>query len=167
MDRRVYLIAATAVLAGAVPLGAQQASPIDRAGWLAGCWEARTPNRVVLEMWMPPAGGMMMGASRTTVGAATREYEQLRLHAAGDTLVYTALPSGQRESAFRSTEVSPTSLVLENPTHDFPKKISYRRVGADSVIARVEGPGPNGTTRGFDVKMRRASCTETPGSGAL
>ena len=157
----MYLTAATAVFALGTQLGAQQASSIGRAGWLAGCWEARTPNRVVLEMWMPPAGGMMMGASRTTVGGATREYEQLRLNAAGDTLVYTALPSGQKEAAFRSTAVSATELVLENPTHDFPKKIVYRRVGADSVIARVEGPGPNNTTRGFDVRMRRASCTET------
>jgi hypothetical protein len=159
VHRRVYLIAATTVVALAAPLGAQQASSIDRAGWLAGCWEARTSNRVVVEMWMPPAGGLMLGASRTTVGGATREYEQLRLHAAGDTLVYTALPSGQSEATFRSTSVSSTTFVVENPAHDFPKKISYRREGADSLIARVEGPGPNNTTRGFDVKMRRASCT--------
>jgi hypothetical protein len=113
-----------------------------------------------MEMWMPPAGGTMMGASRTTMGAATREYEQLRLHTAGDTLVYTALPSGQRQADFRSTSISPDALVFENPEHDFPRKITYRRVGADSLVARVEGPGPNNTTRGFDVKMRRASCTE-------
>jgi hypothetical protein len=161
VQRQAYLIASTAMLALAAPIGAQQAGSIDRAGWLAGCWESRSANRAVLEMWMPPAGGLMMGASRTTVGGTTREYEQLRLHAAGDTLVYTALPSGQREAAFRSTSVSPTELIVENPAHDFPKKIMYRRVGADSLIARVEGPGPNNTTRGFDVKMRRVSCTAT------
>jgi hypothetical protein len=146
------------------PVGAQpgQANAIDRAGWLAGCWEQRAPNRLTMEMWMPPSGGMMLGASRTTVGGMTREYEQLRLHAAGDTLVYTALPSGQREAAFRSTSVSATTLVFENPAHDFPAKITYRRVGEDTVVARVEGPGPSNTTRGFDIRMRRASCTEPP-----
>jgi len=111
---------------------------------------------------MPPSGGMMLGASRTTAGAATREFEQLRLTAAGDTLVYTALPSRQHEASFRSTSVSATALVFENPAHDFPRTITYRRVGADSIVARVEGPGPNNTTRGFDIRMRRASCTELP-----
>ena len=145
--------------------GGAQGSPggaIDRAGWLAGCWEMRARNRVTMEMWMPPSGGTMLGASRTTVAGTTREFEHLRLHAAGDTLVYTALPSGQHEASFRSTTVSSTTLVFENPAHDFPQKITYRRVGEDSVIARVEGPGPDNTTRGFDIRMRRASCTEQP-----
>ena len=155
---------ASAAVVTAAQLQAQQSTPIDRAGWLAGCWEMRAGNRVSFEMWMPPAGGMMMGASRTTVAGKTREYEQLRLWAAGDTLVYTALPSGQSQSDFRSTSVSSTSLVFENPTHDFPRKITYRRVGADSIVARVEGPGRDNATRGFAVPMRRASCTQ-PSTG--
>jgi dipeptidyl aminopeptidase/acylaminoacyl peptidase len=165
VNRRVaVLLQVMGVVVASASGGAQasQSSVIDRAGWLAGCWEMRAPNRVTMEMWMPPSGGMMLGASRTTVGASTREFEQIRLHAAGDTLVYTALPSGQREAAFRSTSVSATELVFENPAHDFPRKITYRRVGEDSVVARVEGPGPNNTTRGFNIPMRRASCTERP-----
>ena len=154
------ITAVTAVFVVAPGAKAQQSTPIDGAAWMAGCWEQRTPNRLTMEMWMPPAGGTMMGASRTTMGAATREYEQLRLHTAGDTLIYSALPSGQRQADFRSTSITPGVLVFENPAHDFPRKITYRRVGQDSLIARVEGPGPNNTTRGFDVRMRRASCTE-------
>ena len=165
MSRRVTLrtlstLSAIALIA--TPVDAQQSTPIDRAAWLAGCWEMRAPNRLTMEMWMPPAGGTMMGASRTTIGGVTREFEQLRLHTAGDTLIYTALPSGQRQTDFRSTSVSATAIVFENPTHDFPRKITYRRGGEDSVIARVEGPGPNNTTRGFDIAMRRASCTQAP-----
>jgi len=64
-------------------------------GWLAGCWELRQGARHGVEMWMPPDGGMMLGASRVTVDGRVREYEQLRLDLAGDTLVYTASPSGQ------------------------------------------------------------------------
>jgi hypothetical protein len=158
----VLQVVGAMVVAGSGGAQAGQGSAIDRAGWLAGCWETRTRNRVTMEMWMPPSGGTMLGASRTTVGGATREFEHLRLHAAGDTLVYTALPSGQRETAFRSTTVSGTTLVFENPAHDFPQKISYRRAGEDSVVARVEGPGPNNTTRGFDIRMRRTSCTKGP-----
>jgi hypothetical protein len=169
VSRRIALLVACVVtVATAARLEAQQSAPapIDRAGWLAGCWEQRTARSVTLEMWMPPAGGMMLGASRTTAGTMTREFEQLRLAAAGDTLVYTAVPSGQREASFRSTSISATAMVFENPAHDFPRKITYRRVGEDSLVARVEGPGPNNTTRGFDIRMRRASCTQVPTPGS-
>jgi hypothetical protein len=133
---------------------------VDRAAWLAGCWELRTATRVVLEMWMPPTGDLMLGGSRTVIGGGvTREFEHLRIRARGDTLVYTAIPSGQREADFRSTSVTADAFVFENPAHDFPKKISYRRVTPDSVVARVEGPGPNNTTRGIDFPYRRVSCT--------
>ena len=106
---------------------------------------------------MPPAADLMLGASRTVINGAVREYEQVRLSASGGKLVYTALPSGQKEASFTSTQVSDSSLVFENPAHDFPQKITYRRHGADSLVARVEGPGPNGP-RGFNLPMRRVSC---------
>jgi len=47
---------------------------------------------------MPPAGGLMVGGSRTVVAQAAREFEHLRIAARGDTLVYTAIPSGQSGS---------------------------------------------------------------------
>lgn len=99
----------------------------------------------------------MLGASRTVAGGLTREYEQLRLEMRSDTLVYTAHPSRQKETEFRSTRISDTSFVVENLAHDFPQRIMYRRIGADSLLARIEGPGPSGT-RGIDFRMRKISC---------
>ncbi len=140
------------------PLAAQS-SAIDRAAWLSGCWEMRTPTRLTIEMWMAPAGGMMLGASRTTIGDRVREFEQLQLVAHGDTLVYTATPSGQARSSFRSVvPVASDELVVENPAHDFPQRIRYRRIGADSMVARVEGREQGGAMRGFDLPMRRVPC---------
>lgn len=136
--------------------------PLDRARWLAGCWELRSQNRLTVEMWMPPAGGLMLGASRTLVGGSAREFEHLRIKTEGAALVYIALPSGQKETAFTSKEVTDNSIVFENLAHDFPQRIIYRRRGTDSLVARIEGPGPNNSTRGFDFPMRRASCTAAP-----
>ena len=110
---------------------------------------------------MAPGGGAMLGASRTVVAGAMREYEHLLLSARGDTLVYTASPSGQARTEFRSTQLTPELLRFENPQHDFPQVIQYRRAGADSVVARIEGPGPNNTTRGIDFPYRRVSCAGT------
>jgi hypothetical protein len=150
------------VLGAAVSLSAavsRQDSPIDKARWLAGCWELRGQNRLTVEMWMAPAGGLMMGASRTVVGGVAREFEHLRIRAEGTSLSYIALPSGQKETVFPGKQVSDTLLVFENLQHDFPQRILYRRAGADSLVARIEGPGPNSTPRGFNFPMRRVSCT--------
>jgi hypothetical protein len=147
--------------AGAGPVLAQ-ASAADRLSWMAGCWEQRRPGRVVTEMWMPPAAGGMMGASRTISGTRMTEFEQLRIVARGDTLVYIALPSGQQLTEFRSAAVTDTSVAFENRAHDFPQVIRYWLGRADSLFARVEGPGPNNTTRGITYPMLRVSCTQMP-----
>jgi hypothetical protein len=149
------------VLAGAVLLPGKDSSPrtgLEQARWLAGCWELKRGNRTGFEMWMPPAGGIMMGASRTVAGGQAVEWERLQLSEREGRLVYTSLPSGQTETSFTSTAVTDSSFTVENLQHDFPQRIIYRRQGADSLIARIEGPGGNGT-RGIDFPMRRTSCT--------
>ena len=156
-------LATLVLFACPLALSAQAAAdPVQSLQWMAGCWEQRAGERVATEMWMPPAGGMMVGGSRTVSRGTTRAYEHLRLHASEGRLVYTALPSGQKETAFTSGPVAAASLdsiTFENPAHDFPTRITYRRVGSDSLIARVEGPGQGGAMRGFVVAMRRVSCT--------
>jgi hypothetical protein len=84
---------------------------------------------------------------------ACRQFEHLRLTAEDANLVYTAIPSGQKEASFKSTAATDTLLVFENLEHDFPKRILYRRRGADSIVARIEGGN-----RGIDFPMRRVSC---------
>jgi hypothetical protein len=150
-------MALSASIAG-VAMPRAQGHAIERARWLAGCWELRRGGRTTLEMWMPPTGGLMLGASRTTVDGAVRESEQLRLRAEGERLVYTALPAGQREASFTSTEVSDSGFAVENPLHDFPQRIVYRRRGPDSLVARIEGPAAGGV-RAIEYPMRRVACS--------
>ncbi|HSJ08510.1 MAG TPA: DUF6265 family protein, partial [Longimicrobiales bacterium] len=103
-----------AVLLALTSVDAQaQAGPADRAGWLAGCWEQRAGTRVTVEMWMAPFGGTMLGASRTVSNGVMAEHEFLRLSARGDTLVYTAMPSGQAMTEFRATTVADTLVRFE------------------------------------------------------
>lgn len=140
------------------PTPQQPADRMAPIAWLAGCWELRTPRRVTLEMWMPPAAGLMLGAARTVIDGNLREHELTRLAMRGDTLVYTAVPSGQKETDFRGPPPADSGFVVENPAHDFPQRIIYRKRGADSLLARIEGPGSGGTTRGVDYAMRRVDC---------
>jgi hypothetical protein len=142
------------LIAGAALQSALSGQTAKPPAWLAGCWEQRTGNRVTLEMWMAPAGGLMLGASRTVVNGTLREYEQLVLKSDSGKLIYTATPSGQQAASFTSIAVSDSSFTVENLKHDFPQRIIYRRRGADSLVARVET-----RTRGRDYPMKRVRCT--------
>jgi hypothetical protein len=91
-------------------------------------------------------------------GGAVVEYETIRIHAAEDgAVVYAAQPSRQAATSFRSTHVSDTLVVFENPQHDFPQKIQYQRVGADSLRASIAGPR-NGQTRTVAFPYARTRC---------
>ncbi len=136
---------------------AQTAEQLDRLSYLSGCWELRTPTRVTHEQWMAPLGGMMLGMSRTVAGDVVREWEALRIEARGGGLVYAVQPGGRPATDFTATVVTDSSVTFANPEHDFPQRIIYRRVGSDSLIARIEGE-MNGQNRGIDFPMRRVGC---------
>jgi hypothetical protein len=156
-SRPVVATTATALVALGMILASYQGT-LNQVRWLAGCWELKRGTRTTVEMWMPPDGGVMLGASRTTVDGRVREVERLELRAQPDGLVYTALPSGQQETAFAASQVSDSGFTVENLEHDFPQRIIYRRRGPDSLLARIEGPGRGGP-RGIDYPMRRVACT--------
>ena len=46
--------------------------------------------------------------------------------------------------------------VFENPAHDFPQRVIYKRDG-DKLNARIEGT-KDGKTRGIDFPYTRIAC---------
>jgi len=130
---------------------------VTQLAWLSGCWEQAAGPRLVEEQWTRPRGGLMLGAGRTVLGDTLVEYEQTRIFERGGRLVYGANPSGQAPAEFESIELSDSSVTFENPTHDFPQRVMYRRAGRDSLVARVEGQR-RGTVRGVDCPYRRVEC---------
>jgi hypothetical protein len=147
------------LLALAAPAAHAQQTPAtaDRLGWLAGCWVARSGARVVEEQWMRPRGGSLLGMSRTVAADSAVAHELMRIVDRGGGLVFQAHPSGQAPAEFPAVEAGPERAVFADPAHDFPQRIVYRRVGADSLVARVEGER-DGTTRGFDFRYARVAC---------
>ena len=130
---------------------------VSSLGWFAGCWEARSTRRLVEEQWMVPRGGLMLGMSRTVRGDTLVEYEALRLEERADSLFYVASPVRQLQAQFLATSSTDSTAVFENPHHDFPKKISYYRVGPDSVVAKVEGE-LSGKNRVLEFRYARVPC---------
>lgn len=133
--------------------------PISRLAWLAGCWRRETPARVVEEQWMAPAGGLMLGVSRTVSPGDQRliEYEVMRIEEKDGGLVFTARPSGQSEASFPSVELGDSLVVFENLAHDFPQRVAYRRAHDGSLRAWIEGT-VDGKPRQVEFPYGRAAC---------
>jgi len=130
---------------------------IEALGWLAGRWACERDGRVIEEVWLPPAGGTMLGVSRTVKDGKTTAYEFVHLgpDAAG-ILTYTARPSGQQGASFRLVRLDSNSALFENPHHDFPQRIGYELQADGSLRAFIEGPGRDGKVRRIEFPYRRA-----------
>jgi Domain of unknown function (DUF6265) len=136
---------------------AKEVAPsIERLAWLAGHWRLERNGRVVDEQWMAPAGGAMLGMSRTVAKSRVVEHEfmQIRLGPGGE-LYFIAQPSGQKEAAFRLLSQTETESVFENKEHDFPQTIGYSLRPDGNVLAWIAGPREDGTTRRVEFPYRR------------
>jgi hypothetical protein len=140
------------------PTAGAQVRSISDLQWLAGCWERTVATGRTVEFWAPPSGNLMSGASYAITDSTMREREQLRLWTVGDTLVYEAHPASQARTEFRMhMGDAGTELGFENPLHDFPQRIVYRRQGADSLIARIEGDRA-GRRNPITFPFKRVEC---------
>ena len=129
---------------------------ITDVAWIAGCWDSTRGTRHVAEHWMPAEAGTMMGVSRTTMGEKTTDWEFLIIRQSDKGLEYVAKPSRQAEATFTASRATANEVVFENPAHDFPKRIIYKRTG-DSLLATIEGP-MNGQHRTIDFAYKKAAC---------
>ena len=138
-------------------VGFAQQATVDRVAWLQGCWRSTRGETTIEEQWMAPRGGTMLGMGRTVRGSTLVEYELVLIKEQEGRLAYEAHPSGQPTATFTATTASDGSVVFENPQHDFPQRVGYRRDGADSLQAWIEGQA-NGKSRRVDFSYQRARC---------
>lgn len=114
---------------------------ISELGWMSGDWETAPGGRAQIEEhWTRPAGGSMLGISRTVIGIRTLEFEYLRLEQRSDGIYYIAHPKARCPGTdFKLTSVTASEAVFENPAHDFPKRIIYRKTAAGGLFASIDG----------------------------
>lgn len=140
----------------ATPANAQETGPsVDDLTWLTGCWVMSAEGLSIEEYWMPPSGGTMLGMNRTVRERRTTGYELMLIRETDSKLFLEAHPSGQASAVFEATSSNAERVVFENPQHDFPRRISYVRLGADSLRAEIDD-GEGGKV--IEFPYRRATC---------
>ena len=143
------------------PVFAQEkAVTISDLAWMKGCWSWTRNGHETAEHWLKPAGGTMLGISRTVANGKTVEFEftQIRQDEKGD-IFFTAKPSGQPEATFKMIKGSGNEVIFENPQHDFPQRVIYRRQDDNSLLGRIEGVS-TGKEKSVDFPMMRVRCDE-------
>ncbi len=108
--------------------------------WLAGYWQ--DPDGTT-EAWVT-LGEVMVGVGMAAGGGTGIEpprFEVMLLHREGDALVYTAMPGGTDSVDFTAVERGADAIGFENPAHDHPRRIDYRRDG-DRLEVKLTGTEP-------------------------
>ena len=148
----VWLVAAVVLPLAALP------ATIGDLAWLSGCWAAVDQDVGSTEQWMPPAGGTMLGVSRSVRDGKTLAFEFIRIVEQDDgKLVFIASPSGQNTASFSMTSIKVGEVIFENPDHDFPQRIIYRLISEWDLLGRIEGT-IDGTERAVDFPMKKIDC---------
>ena len=121
--------------------GATADSPAtDGLDWLAGHWCMESGGELIDEHWLPSRGDVMLGVGRTVKGGKTISFEFLRIERVAGSTNYIAQPQGGAPTVFRMTASGADWARFENPKHDFPKRVEYRRT-PQGLHAEIAGPG--------------------------
>lgn len=155
-------------LTGVQPVGHASASApmearsVEDLAWLAGCWASTGGEEGSGEQWMAPAGGTMLGVSRTVRDSNTVAYEYMQIrNTAEQNVEFIAKPSGQSEAAFIAVELTDGEVVFQNPGHDFPQRIIYALKADGALEVRIEGE-MDGDVRRVTFPFTRIACGVTP-----
>jgi hypothetical protein len=147
MSIRSFIMLVSAGLCCATGVTAQKKSShtpatLEQAAWLLGTWKQQTPRGIVYETWTRRDTHTFDGKSFMLKGQDTVIFEIITLVQQAEGLVYVPVVSNQNEGRavpFPSGKVTATLMEFNNPSHDFPQKISYRKTGKNGLKATISG----------------------------
>ncbi|GJM27702.1 MAG: hypothetical protein DHS20C17_03370 [Cyclobacteriaceae bacterium] len=131
---------------------------IENVKWLLGTWEMRTSNGSTYETWELKTLTELSGKSYAVKGADTVVSETVRITEENGKLYYVPMVSDQNNGdavVFEASFISRSKFIVENPQHDFPKVISYTRIGLDQLVAEISGPSEDGQVNYQTFPMKR------------
>jgi hypothetical protein len=122
--------------------------------WLGGHWCGNDGDAAIEEYWLPPAGNLVLGVARGVKGGLTVEHEFLRIEIGANATQLVAILPGQPPTPFRLTASGEDWARFENPQHDFPTRVEYRRTSS-GLHAEIAGPGKDGRQQVIPFEYRR------------
>lgn len=115
---------------------------LEKARWFMGDWENLVNDAHFTEIWSQKNDSTLLGKSFVTVKNDTVFAEEVNLLQRNDSLFYIVNVKGQNNEkpvSFHLTKAAKNELVFENPQHDFPTKITYKKITDDLMVATISG----------------------------
>lgn len=110
--------------------------------WLIGKWEQKTDQGIASETWEKVNDSTYKGHSFFIKSKDTLHFETMQLNQKGESIFYTSTIKGQNNDApvtFNLSSVTKKQLVFDNPKNEYPRKIVYKQITSDSIIATISG----------------------------
>jgi uncharacterized protein YciI len=126
--------------------------------FLAGTWKME--NKEIYEHWDKLNSQQLKGFSYQFDNGQISVTEYLEIAQKGNDVVYTASVINQNLGKgidFKLIQTDST-FVFENPSHDFPQKISYQKLSDKEIFVQVS----DGNQREFSYNMHRQIISSTP-----
>ena len=114
--------------------------------WMEGTWETGDTLGFTVEKWEVINKEFMSGEGLFLMKDGTTIVEILSIFIRDGVLFYTAILPNQnngKEIMFIDTHKNPDSLVFENPSHDYPKKIVYHKQSLTKIDVFIYGEDEN------------------------
>ncbi len=128
---------------------------LNKLQWLLGQWEGIQGQGIYHEEWEMINDNEFSGKAYLIRKGEISNPEKLSLHCDDTGIYYTAdVSHNPKPVSFKLTGAEDSTLVFENPEHDFPKKITYEQKESDSFRAVIEAT-TNGKTRKSEFVLKR------------
>ena len=115
---------------------------IKKMEWLVGNWEQKLPEGTVSEIWRKENDSTFSGKSYFVKEEHTIHYETIIITQKKDDLLYIPTVKGQNNDepiTFTMSSETENNFIFENAAHDYPQKISYKKVSDTRLIATISG----------------------------
>ena len=141
------------------------ATALPDLGWMVGSWAGRVGEDPIEEIWLPAAGGRMVGMFRWSKGTEPYLYELFEIgpHEGGVALLLRHFSPGglvawedeESPMAFRLETAGEGEAVFRHDGEKGTVRIVYRRAGADGLLSILRRPGEP-EERALSFEYRRA-----------
>jgi len=115
---------------------------LEKINWLIGNWENKMPNGTLKEIWIKENDSMFSAKSYYIKEEDTLHNETILLTQKNDVITYSAKIIGENNDKsidFKLTSMTENNCVFENPSHDYPQKIMYKKASNNNLIATISG----------------------------
>ena len=157
---RAPVLVLLAVFAAAAPAVAQAPPrPLAALSFISGCWRGDAgTDKTIEEHWTAADSDVMLATTRylDDNDGHTRAWEFSRIVADSAGIVLFPAPNGNQQGRFRLMTNGTDEARFEDPSHDFPKRIIYRRVDARRLLVRVDAG--EGDREAQEFRLEAVAC---------